>query len=99
MLSISEESEEPALAPEGSMSNNHAVGLLPYQTCPNGTLDAEPEEIWHERVRNLVSVRQRRIEGIIMLFGYKNYTTMFVFGEVNSTSPKSFEQTFNSYSM
>lgn len=48
VLSISEESEEPAPVPEGSMSNNHAVGLSPYQICPNGTVDAEPEEARHD---------------------------------------------------
>lgn len=90
MLSISEESEEPAPVPEGSMSNNHAVGLLPYQISPNGTLDAEPEEVSHDRIRNPISVRKRKTEGIIMLFGYKNHKNMLVFDEVNSTSPKSF---------
>lgn len=52
MLSISEESEEPALVPEGSMSNNHVLALSPYQICPNETVDAEPEELRHDRVRS-----------------------------------------------
>lgn len=43
VLYISGETEEPAPVHEASKDSNHAVGQSPYQTCPNGTLDAESE--------------------------------------------------------
>lgn len=66
VLSISEESEGPAAVPEGSMSNNHAVGLSPYQICPNETLDAEPEVVRHNSQKSDLH-KTKEIEGIIVL--------------------------------
>ena len=73
MLSISEESEEPAPEPVGSMSNNHVLGLSPYQICPNGTVDAEPEDVSHDSLRDPKSVSQRIIKDITLLFDTTAY--------------------------
>lgn len=60
--------EEPAPVPEGSTDNNHAAGLSPYQTCSNGTSDAESEKEKCNIIINPVCIKQNKTEDLIKQF-------------------------------